>query len=286
MRLLWMMLVCCTALAFSASARAATPHRGAPHVRATLVADVSSLAPGASFRLGVLLDVEAGWHVYWRNPGDAGLSTEVGFSLPDGFLADELRWPVPRVFTQPGGLVGYGYEGSVLHWVEVRAPRSFRVGSQVTLRGEAAWLACKEICVPDGGPLELVLPVEREASPARRALFDAWQARLPRKPEDVPELADLSVVGTIPTGAEAGDFAIVATWRQPVRDVAWCPAAGDAVGVEKAELSRTKGVDRIRFRILLLGDGAGRILESVLLYTGRDGKRGGIAIPVPLRAGR
>ncbi|NQT85277.1 hypothetical protein HQ560_00845 [bacterium] len=272
---IWLALACLAAPALA----------GGPHVRATLVADVQGVAPGGAFRLGVLLDVEEGWHVYWRNPGDAGLSTDVEFHLPDGFTGGDVQWPVPKVFVQPGGLVGYGYEGSVLHWVTVLAPKGLRLGSSVSLAAEAAWLACKDVCVPDGGPLELVLPVTAAAEPANRKLFAGWQARLPVPPAQARELASVTVTGSIPAGGEAGAFEIVAAWRAPVRNVAWCPAAGGGVGVEDITLSRGGPVDKIRFRTLLFRDGGGRILESVLLYTGRDGRSRGVSVPVPLRAG-
>ena len=84
------------------------------HVTARIVSDASAIDRASSFRLGVELVPEPGWHVYWRNPGEAGLATEVVFELPAGFAADQLQWPVPVVFEQPGGLIGYGYKKPVV----------------------------------------------------------------------------------------------------------------------------------------------------------------------------
>ena len=50
--------------------------------RVSLVSDVATVEPGEPFRLGVHLELEEGWHVYWKNPGDAGLETHITFSLP------------------------------------------------------------------------------------------------------------------------------------------------------------------------------------------------------------
>lgn len=45
----------------------------APEVTARLLADAAAVQSGKSFRVGVPLTIEKDWHVYWKNPGDAGL---------------------------------------------------------------------------------------------------------------------------------------------------------------------------------------------------------------------
>ena len=61
-------LACCLAAA-------AQEYEGRQLVTMKVVADTAGVEPGASFRLGVLLEMEPGWHTYWENPGDAGLPT-------------------------------------------------------------------------------------------------------------------------------------------------------------------------------------------------------------------
>ena len=68
---------------------------GVPRVEATLLSEVRQLAAGDSFRVGVHLALAPGWHVYWRNPGDAGLPTSIAWSLPPGFAACAIEWPLP-----------------------------------------------------------------------------------------------------------------------------------------------------------------------------------------------
>jgi len=94
-------------------------------VRARLVADT----PGSTFRLGVHFEIEDGWHIYWRNPGGAGLATAIEFDLPAGCVASPLQWPLPITFVQSEGIPGYGYEGSVVLAAEVSVPAeaSFRI---------------------------------------------------------------------------------------------------------------------------------------------------------------
>ena len=45
-------------------------------------------------KVGVLLEVEPGWHVYWMNPGDSGAPTTVSLTLPPGFTAGPVRFPL------------------------------------------------------------------------------------------------------------------------------------------------------------------------------------------------
>ena len=86
----------------------------AGHVQAELFADVSAIQPGKPFWLGVHITIDPGWHVYWKNPGDAGLPTSATLSLPDGFTAGPLEFPTPSRFEQPGDIVVFGYENSVM----------------------------------------------------------------------------------------------------------------------------------------------------------------------------
>ena len=70
------------------------------------------------------MDLDEHWHVYWRNPGDAGLPPRINWKLPDGFTAGEIMWPTPEVIvTEP--LVSYGYHGDVLLPVLITPPKNF-----------------------------------------------------------------------------------------------------------------------------------------------------------------
>jgi thiol:disulfide interchange protein DsbD len=155
-------------------------------VQASLVADVASVAPGATFRLAVRLVMENGWHVNWLNPGDAGLAPSVAWRLPEGFRPGLLEWPHPERFVT-GPLVIFGYAAEVLLVTEVRAPAAMEAGSEVELLADVSWLACAEACIPGSATVSLRLPVEAASRPdadgvrriegARRrrpALSGAW----------------------------------------------------------------------------------------------------------------
>src|SRR5690348_10936794 len=63
-------------------------------VKADLVAEAASIAPGATLWTDLRLVIKPGWHIYWRNPGDSGLPTAIDWTLPPGYSAGPIRWPV------------------------------------------------------------------------------------------------------------------------------------------------------------------------------------------------
>jgi len=43
------------------------------HVHVQLVSPAGDIFPGGDNKLGLYFKLEPGWHIYWKNPGDAGL---------------------------------------------------------------------------------------------------------------------------------------------------------------------------------------------------------------------
>ncbi len=151
------------------------------HVEAELVAAMTALVPGEPVTVALRLSMEKGWHTYWQNPGDSGLPTTLAWKLPAGIEAGPIEWPAPRELPV-GPLVNYGYEGEVLHLVQLKVPRTLTIGDTVVLAARAEWLVCKEVCIPEGADLTLALPVQNAASPDPRwgAAIAAARAALPR----------------------------------------------------------------------------------------------------------
>jgi DsbC/DsbD-like thiol-disulfide interchange protein len=165
------------ALAASVASGQAPPGR---HVKATLVADADAARPGQSLTFGIRLEMEKGWHTYWRNPGDSGLPTRVKWDLPAGFAAGEIQWPYPIRFAT-GPLVNYGYEHDVLLPVAIRVPAAL-AAPEVRIAARVDWLECKEACLPGRAEVSLTLPVRAAGGAGpHAALFADARRRLPRK---------------------------------------------------------------------------------------------------------
>ncbi len=153
-------------------------HEGRELVRAQLVADVASYTPGRPITLGLVLDIEPLWHVYWINPGDSGQAPELSVSLPDGWTSGNLLFPTPISFTQPGDLIGYGYESRVVLLKTITPPAS--ASGPVTIKADASWLVCSDICIPGGAALSITLPQSQEPAPSHDvATINSAKAAMP-----------------------------------------------------------------------------------------------------------
>ncbi len=152
----------CLALAAPALARAAPVRAG--HLAAEIVADHTAIAPGGTIQVALRQQIDAGWHTYWRNPGDSGQATTLDWTLPAGWKAGEIVWPAPQQL-KIGPLMDYGYTGAVLLPVALTAPADARPGQTVTLKAHAAFLVCQDVCVPEDAQLSLDLPVVAASPP-------------------------------------------------------------------------------------------------------------------------
>jgi DsbC/DsbD-like thiol-disulfide interchange protein len=143
------------------------------HVESELVSNVTSVQPGEVFMVALRLKIDEGWHTYWRNPGDSGLATQIVWDLPEGFEAGLIQWPHPKKIDLEGS-TNYGYEGEVFLLTEMSVSEGVSVGSALTLRATASWLACQEVCVSGNADHLITLPVKDETPVAD----ELWSERL------------------------------------------------------------------------------------------------------------
>jgi thiol:disulfide interchange protein DsbD len=157
-----------------------------PRVETRLLVDQSQVKPGAKLRVGVLYTLDPDWHVYWRNSGDAGLSTDTDFSSENTTFG-ELQWPAPHVFVDPGGEVyTFGYSDQVLFFADATVAET--ASGKLTLDAEVDYLACKIECIPGNSKLTRTLPVATQSTPANKgvlSLFDAARTSVPVSPDEV-----------------------------------------------------------------------------------------------------
>ena len=153
--------------AVTPAAEPALPQVKTEHVTAELLAEHTSVQPGQTVQIGLRLQHIPHWHTYWRNPGDSGLPTTVNWTLPDGAKVGEINWPAPKRLPI-GPLVNYGFEDELLLPLSFTAPANAQPGSSLSLRADATWLVCQDVCIPEEGSLSLQLPVVAEGH-GRRA---------------------------------------------------------------------------------------------------------------------
>ena len=170
------------------------PAEGDSLVRLHLLADTTRIAPGQELTLAARFDIEPGWHLYWKNPGESGLPTEVTFTAPPGFEVGEVTYPGPGRFDSPGDITSYGYHDLVLLSAVVRAPDELPAGAGerrgLPFAAEASWLACREVCVRGQGSAVLDLPPASAAEPARPAHEELFARHREALPRPLAELGD------------------------------------------------------------------------------------------------
>lgn len=173
------------------SALAASSSADLPHVHVQLIAPDAQLHPGSN-KAGLYFKLESGWHVYWKNPGDAGEPPHIKWTLPQGVTTGPLEFPVPKRLPL-GPLMDFGYEDEVLFPFQVNVANAS--GSAV-LHAKVDWLVCRGSCIPEKTELEITRPI----APANGAPVQPDQgiwARLANKlPQPLP--ADLKI-GFFPT---------------------------------------------------------------------------------------
>jgi thiol:disulfide interchange protein len=171
------------ALGLAVGAPASAGPATEPHpVTARLVLELAATAPGATLWVDLHLDIAPGWHTYWRNPGDSGLPTEIAWTLPPGFSAGDIVWPVPERFVVEG-LGNYGYRDTVDLLIPIAVGQDVKPGEAARLEAAASWLVCSDICIPGEAKLALALPVAAKPAPpdpAATELFAAARSHLPK----------------------------------------------------------------------------------------------------------
>lgn len=134
----------------------------------------------------LVLNFEAAphWHTYWKNPGDAGLSTTTEFSLDGNKIhLNALEWPSPNRYYEQGNMLAYGYEGAYSFFYKPTPAQLAKIeASKLTISSK--WLVCKHICIP--GKRTVFLD---KGNSSGDSLIDREQAvaRL----ENLPELVSL-----------------------------------------------------------------------------------------------
>jgi len=279
-------LICCTAVAFLfcqlqliAAEEVPTP------VKASIVSDVSAVEPGKPFLLGVLFEVDPGWHIYWKNSGDTGLPTKVLFKLPEGFKPGAIQWPLPQMFKGAGGIVDYGYEDSLLLFTKVKVHDALETGSVVDIGADVSWVSCEEICIPGSGSLELKLPVSNKAEQINLELFSEWSRALPQASKDDrnPFKIDISKAGK-DENAEIIKISLESESR--MKNIELYPVPGDWAAVRSIRYDSKGGEGKtdiyLEIKSLNAKPAADAFLEALVVYTSPSNERSGVELSIPL----
>jgi thiol:disulfide interchange protein/DsbC/DsbD-like thiol-disulfide interchange protein len=135
----------------------------APHVQVQLVTPDDVLYPAGNNIVGLYFKLEPGWHVYWKNPGDAGEPPHIRWTLPEGVTAGPMQFPAPRRLPL-GPLMDFGYENEVLFPLQLQVAPTVKDGKAV-LDANVDWLVCQDRCIPGKAELKTTLQLSSTKPP-------------------------------------------------------------------------------------------------------------------------
>lgn len=174
---------------FSLIALVASPAAAQQYSFPSFSAETVRPAAGSTIKIGLRFDPRPGWHIYWSNPGEAGIAPSIDWKLPKGVTVGALQHPAPSVI-HTAGLVSYVHEGPVTLVADLKLPKNLPAGQALPLVANIRWASCSaSLCVPEQAqlPLDLVVGTAPEAA-THRTSFQAKLDKLPRR---------LSAAGTL-----------------------------------------------------------------------------------------
>jgi DsbC/DsbD-like thiol-disulfide interchange protein len=127
----------------------ASPWQRDAHSAVRLLAGSRS---GAVLLGGVAIQLQPGWHTYWRTPGDSGVPPRFDFSKSDNVEAVTVLWPAPRKFDDGAGGTSLGYTQQLVLPLRIVAKNTDK---PVTLRASINYAVCEKICIPVDASAEL-----------------------------------------------------------------------------------------------------------------------------------
>ena len=148
------------------------------HADIELLVEIKEIKINEDFVVGIKFNIEPGWHVYWKNPGDSGLPANVDWQNINSIEFKNFLWPPPEK-TPEEPLMTYGY------YNELVLPAIFSVGSDFTDEGASQFdidfLICEKICIPESVSIEFDLSnYSDEDVQLSRDILSSWYNKLPK----------------------------------------------------------------------------------------------------------
>jgi thiol:disulfide interchange protein/DsbC/DsbD-like thiol-disulfide interchange protein len=130
---------------------------GAVRTKVDLVNLTPDIRAGEKALVALRYRCDPHFHIYWKNPGDAGASPTVEWTEKSGTEVGAFIWPGPKLLDQ-SGVMNFVYENETLILMEVAVPAG-KTGA-IVLKGKAEWLECDDKgCWPHDTLVELSLKV-------------------------------------------------------------------------------------------------------------------------------
>src|SRR5690606_23806709 len=134
---------------------------------------------------GIKFNVEEGWHIYFKHPGEAGKPTEINWTLPSGWRTSDLQWPLPVRFIEKGDIKTYAYSNEVLIFTDLIIPPIVpEKDENVTFEADISCRVCSDRCIPGKISLSktILLSLSRPEIPSKfHKNFEDTAKNVPKK---------------------------------------------------------------------------------------------------------
>lgn len=157
------------------------------------VSDGPLLTRGETNHFGAILFVELdqGWHTYWRVPGDAGLAPRFDWSKSENIKDPKIGWVTPTRIIENDFQI-FGYKDTAIFPVTFSAEDPAK---EAVLDLNMDILICNEICVPE--KLHTTLKFKPEDIKPDEAALTNWDAVVDRLPLKDAENDNLEIENVV-----------------------------------------------------------------------------------------
>jgi DsbC/DsbD-like thiol-disulfide interchange protein len=146
---------------------------------------VQQISPGDTFEIAVVFSMETDWHIYWQNPGDAGMPTSFEWHLPVNFKVMQQREPTPTRHMDEG-ITTFIHEEEAIYLFSVQAPDEVADSNKFMV--DITWLECRELCQPGASRHHFELAGGDSPAPEKEAwtrLVERAELRFPKPISDL-----------------------------------------------------------------------------------------------------
>lgn len=169
-------LVLCLLCVPVVEAESATAWEETEQSRLRLISAVDGVKDHNSIRIGLQVQLQKGWKIYWRSPGDAGIPPQFDWSGSANIKQSTIHWPAPEEF-DVFGMTTWGYHGEVVYPITIKIADPTR---PLDLKLNLFYGICEQVCIPYQHEFTLNLPPNTGEVSAHAPLIEEYAALVPR----------------------------------------------------------------------------------------------------------
>ncbi|MEH6525491.1 MAG: protein-disulfide reductase DsbD domain-containing protein [Sneathiella sp.] len=195
----------------TARAGSATDWEETEQSKIRLISEVDGVKGHESIRIGLQVQLQKGWKIYWRSPGDAGIPPQFDWSGSMNFKQSTIHWPAPEQF-DVFGLTTWGYHDEVVYPITVDIEDS---SQPLDLKLKLFYGICEQVCIPYQHEFSLSLPADTGELSLQAPIIEEFVDLIPHTVGD--DLSTISLVTAKLTGETQFSVTAVAngTFKDP-----------------------------------------------------------------------